>query len=124
MDFDNFSFRLELDSGEVFDLNGDTATPSGCVLQNNPNFLRVMEIIDSQSFCRFEYELSGDVVTCMAIAVPFAKLIDPIKTESHFLSGKICHQMHNSVCGSPEIRSEFSQKIKALADDLNAGNCD
>lgn len=123
-DFDNFAFRLELDTGEIFDLDGEVATSSGCVLQTNPNFLRVLEIIESQSFCRFEYEFSGDVVTCMAFAIPYAKLVDPLKTESHLLSGKICNQVHTSVCGSPEIRLEFSQKVRALAEDLNAGNCE
>jgi hypothetical protein len=116
------SFQVDLATDEV-SISGQSAN---CSLSANNHWQKFKSLILSRGVCNYTYSTPPGTVTCMGMAMPYARIMNGLGQDNQgiFLSNSICMQSHNEVCGAENVQA-FRHALMKLNSEMVLGKaCD
>lgn len=107
----NYEYQVSLQDDQLSFINSNSKDQ--CSLTQNSKWQQAKELYLKNGICRFNVDTSEDKVVCMAMAIPYAQVIDANQNQIH-LSYSLCQNQFDSLCSY-----EDAVQFKALLDELS-----
>lgn len=109
------NYKINFKSGQAMNVSSG----QNCNISNSSTWLQIKNLYEVNGVCNYSYASLGNM-HCMALPMPFGAIEqDDVRTITE-LSGSMCLNSHNTVCGDEETQALFARSFKELHIELSS----